>query len=125
MAEGIQRKPLFWVGSSRRDLREFPEEVKDTMGYALDVAQRGGKHSDAKPMVGFGGAGVLEVVDDFAGDTYRAVYTVRFRGAVFVLHAFQEKSKHGIRTPPRDVSLIKERLKRAEEEYANWNKTRG
>jgi len=119
------RKPLFWVGSSRKDVREFPEEVKDVMGHALDVAQLGGKHPDAKPLGGSGGAGVLEVVDDFAGDTYRAVYTVRFAGAVYVLHAFQKKSKRGIKTPQRELDLVKERLKRAEQEYANWSKSRG
>jgi len=118
------RKPLFWVGSSRKDLRAFPDEVKDVMGHALHVAQTGGKHSDAKPLVGFGGAGVLEVVEDFGGDTFRAVYTVRFAGAVYVLHAFQKKSKRGIKTPKKDVDLIKERLRRAEEEYASWRKSR-
>ena len=92
------------------------------MGHALDVAQLGGKHPDAKPLAGFGVAGVLEVVEDFAGDTYRGVYTVRFAGAVYVLHAFQKKSKRGIRTPQRDVDLIKERLKRAEQEHENWSK---
>jgi phage-related protein len=122
MNRSIQRKPLFWVGSSRKDLREFPGEVKDLMGYALDAAQLGGKHPDAKPLAGFGGAGVLEVVEDFAGDTYRAVYTVRFFGAVYVLHAFQKKSKRGIRTPQREMDLVKERLKRAEQEYASWTK---
>ncbi len=122
MGGGTQRKPLFWVGSSRKELREFPEEVKDVMGHALDVAQLGGKHPDAKPLVGFGG--VLEVVDDFAGDTYRAVYTVRFAEAVYVLHAFQKKSKRGIKTPQRELNLIRERLKRAEQEYASWTRSR-
>jgi phage-related protein len=119
-----ERKPLFWIGSSRRDLREFPEEVKDGMGHALHLAQLGGKHPSAKPLRGFGGAGVLEVVDDYAGDTYRAVYTVKFAGAVYVLHAFQKKSKHGIKTPSKELELIKERLRRAEEEYGNWSKSR-
>jgi len=124
MDGGTHRKPLFWVGASRKDLREFPEEVKDVMGYALDVAQLGGKHPDAKALVGFGARGVLEVVDDFAGDTYRAVYTVRFAGAVYVLHAFQKKSKRGIKTPQKELNLIRERLKRAEQEYASWSKSR-
>ena len=119
------RKPLFWVGSSRQDLREFPEEVKDAMGHALHMAQLGSRHADAKPLSGFGGAGVLEVVEDAAGDTYRAVYTVRFAGAVYVLHAFQKKSKRGIKTPQKELNLIRERLKRAELEYANWSKSRG
>ena len=121
----MHRKPLFWVGSSRKDLREFPEEVKDSIGYALDAAQWGGKHPDAKPLVGFGGAGVLEVVDDFAGDTYRAVYTVRFSDAVYVLHAFQKKSKRGSKTPQKELNLVKERLKRAEQEHASFNKAKG
>ena len=119
------RKPLFWVGSSRKDLREFPEDVKDAMGHALDVAQLGSKHADAKPLGGFGGAGVLEVVEDAAGDTYRAVYTVRFAGAVYVLHAFQKKSKRGVKTPAKELNLVRERLKRAELEYASWSKSRG
>jgi phage-related protein len=116
------RKPLFWVGSSLKDLREFPDEVKDMVGHALHVAQLGGKHPSAKALSGFGAAGVLEVIEDFAGNSYRAVYTVRFGGAVYVLHAFQKKSKRGIRTPQRDIDLIKERLKRAEQEHENWSK---
>ena len=93
------RKPLFWIGSTRRDLKEFPDDVQDMMGHALDIAQQGKKHQDAKPLSGFGGTGVLEIVEDSAGDTYRAVYTVRFEGAVYALHAFQKKSKKGIKTP--------------------------
>jgi phage-related protein len=107
-------KPLFWVGSSDRDLRTFPEDVKDVMGYALHLAQMGKKHIQAKPLLGFGGAGVLEVVDDHAGNAYRAVYTVRFSEAVYVLHAFRKKSKSGISTPKRDRDLVIERLRRAE-----------
>ncbi len=84
-------KSLFWVGSSRSDLREFPEEVRHAVGYALHVAQQGQKHPNAKPLKGFSGAGVLEVVEDFDGDTYRAVYTVRFASGIYVLHAFQKK----------------------------------
>ena len=116
-------KPLFWVGSSRRDLKEFPEPVKDVMGHALFLAQLGGKHQDARPLKGFGGAGVLEVVEDFAGDTYRAVYTVKFSDAMYVLHAFQKKSKQGIKTPKRELDLIKERLSRAEQDHASWSKS--
>jgi phage-related protein len=104
-------------------LREFPEPVRDVMGHALFMAQLGGKHEDARPLKGFGGAGVLEVVEDFAGDTYRAVYTVRFADAVYVLHAFQKKSKRGIKTPHRDLDLIKERLTRAEQDHASWSKS--
>jgi phage-related protein len=111
-----QRKPLEWVGSSLRDLKSFPEAVQDIMGYALDKAQKGSKHIDAKPLKGLG-AKVLEVVTDHRGDTYRAVYTVRFAEAVYVLHAFQKKSKKGIKTPKEEIELIKTRLRRAEEHY--------
>ena len=86
-------KPIEWIASSLDDLRDFPEDVQQSMGYALYQAQCGGKHPDAKPLKGFKGAGVLEVIEDFDGDTYRAVYTVKFDGAVYVLHAFQKKSK--------------------------------
>lgn len=90
------------------------------MGHALDIAQRGGKHPDAKPLRGFGGAGVLEIVDDYDGDTYRAVYTVRFVGVVYGLHAFEKKSKTGISTPQREMDLVRRRLKLAEEDYTKW-----
>jgi phage-related protein len=108
-------KKVIWVGSSRRELRSFPEPVQDHIGYALYVAQRGGKHRDAKTLSGFGGAGVVEVVSDYRGDTFRAVYTVRFAGSSFVLHAFQKKSKTGRETPQRDMDLIRQRLREAEE----------
>ena len=113
-------KPVRWVGSSRDDLRGFPEEVRNRVGGALWEAQLGRKASYAKPLKGFGGAGVLEVVDDFDGDTYRAVYTVRFVGVVYVLHAFQKKSKRGITTPRQEIALIKQRLQRAREDYEQW-----
>jgi phage-related protein len=113
-------KAVVWIGSARTDLCAFPEEVKDSMGFALYVAQQGGKHRDAKPLRGFGGTGILEIVADFDGDTYRAVYTVRFAGRVYVLHAFQKKSKTGIKTPKAEIDLIKSRLKRAGEEHAAW-----
>ena len=90
------------------------------MGFALYQAQLGGKHADAKPLRGFGGAGVLEIVEDHSGDTYRAVYTVRLGGRVYALHAFQKKSKTGIATPKAEIDLIKSRLKRAEEEHTAW-----
>ena len=99
MADNLPLKKVIWVGSSRRDLRSFPDPVQDHIGYALYVAQRGGKHSDARTLRGFGGAGVLEVVSDNRGDTFRAVYTVRFARQLFVLHAFQKKSKTGRATP--------------------------
>lgn len=111
------RKPIEWIGSCLKDLREFPEDVKDSIGVALDVAQQGDKHDAAKPLQGFGGAGVLEVIDDFDGDTYRAVYTVKFKGVVYALHAFQKKSKKGISTPKDEIDLVKRRLKAAEEHY--------
>src|SRR5271165_5623487 len=107
-------KPVIWIGSSRKDLREFPEPVQDHMGYALYVAQRGGKHRDAKTLSGFGGAGVVEVVKDYRGDTFRAVNTLRYAGTAYVLHAFQKKSKTGRETPRRDIELIKQRLREAE-----------
>jgi phage-related protein len=115
MAAELFLKPVIWVGSSRKDLRAFPEPVQDHLGYALYVAQRGGKHRDAKTLSGFGGAGVVEVVNDFRGDTFRAVYTVRYAGAVYVLHAFQKKSKTGRETPRRDIALVKQRLREAEQ----------
>jgi len=109
-------KPLFWIGSTKRDLLRFPEAVKDEIGVALSVAQFGGKHPKAKPWKGEG-PGVLEVVEDYRGDTYRAVYTVRFGGVVYVLHAFQKKSPKGIKTAQADVELVRPRLKVAQEDY--------
>ena len=114
MSERPFLKPLIWVGSSRTDLREFPEPVQDSMGYALYVAQRGGKHRDTKTLSGFSGAGVVEAISDLRGDTFRVVYTVQFQGAVYVLHAFQKKSKTGRQTPRRDIELIRRRLLEAE-----------
>ena len=110
-------KALGFVGSSRDDLRSFPQDVRLAIGFALFIAQKGGKHGSVKPLKGFSGAGVLEVVEDFVGDTFRAVYTVRFRDAVYVLHAFQKKSKSGIKTPKRELELIQERLKQAEQHF--------
>lgn len=108
-------KPVIWVGSSRKDLRQFPDAVQDHMGYALYVAQCGDKHRDTKVLTGFGGAGIVEIVKDFRGDTFRAVYTLRYAEAVYVLHAFQKKSKTGRETPRRDMELIKQRLREAEQ----------
>ena len=115
-------KPVRWVGSSRNDLRGFPEAARNRVGGAVWEAQLGRKAPYAKPLKGFGGAGVLEVVDDFDGDTYRAVYTVRFAGAVYVLHAFQKKSRRGIATPRQEIRLIEERLQRAREDYEQWQR---
>lgn len=110
-------KPVSWIGSSYKDFRSFPDPVQDTMGYALYRAQIGAKHESAKPLKGFGGAGVLEIVADHVGDTFRAVYTVKFATAVYVLHAFQKKSKAGIKTPTEELELIRRRLKVAEADY--------
>ncbi|AFZ16141.1 type II toxin-antitoxin system RelE/ParE family toxin [Allocoleopsis franciscana] len=116
-------KPVEWVGSSLEDLKDFPEEVQQVVGYALYLAQCGEKHPSAKPLKGFKGARVLEVVEDFDGDTYRTVYTVKLAGVIYVLHAFQKKSKQGIATPKQDIDLIETRLKRAQEHYAeNYHK---
>ena len=111
-------RPLIWVGTTLKDLKDFPDEVKRVMGYAIHLAQTGEKHPDAKPMKGFGGAGVLEVVDDFDGDTYRAVYTVKFAGVVYALHAFQKKARKGIKTSASDIEKVKQRLKLAERIHA-------
>ncbi len=108
-------KPLVWVATSREDLKEFPEEVQRVMGYALYLAQIGRKHPDATPLKGFGGAAVLEVVEDFAGNAYRAVYTMKMADVVYVLHAFQKKSKRGIKTSRADIERVKDRLKLAAE----------
>lgn len=122
MDGAIEIKPLFWMGSSLANLRAFPGSVKGEFGFALYQAQKGSKHVRTKPMRGFGGASVLEIVEDDDGNTYRAVYTVRFKGAIYVLHAFQKKSKHGIKTPVSDIDLIKSRLKQAEAHYEQWKK---
>jgi phage-related protein len=110
-------KPVSWIGSSYKDFRSFPDPVQDAMGFALYQAQIGGKHISAKALKGFGGAGVLEIVTDHMGDTFRAVYTVKFATAIYVLHAFQKKSKSGIKTPTEDVELIQRRLKAAAADY--------
>ncbi len=112
-------KPVEWVGSSYKDFRAFPDLVQDTMGFALYMAQIGRIHSNSKPLKGFGGAGVVEIVDDHQGDTYRAVYTVKFENTVYVLHAFQKKSKKGIKTPQEEIELVKRRLKAAEVDHKN------
>jgi phage-related protein len=125
MSDAKGRKPLFWIGSSLEDLRRFPEEVRRIMGFALHFAQAGGRHIDARPLKGFAGAGVLKIVEEHAGAAYRGVYTVRFAGAVYVLHAFQKKSKRGIKTPTKEIELIRERLKRAEEHHDHWRKEAG
>lgn len=119
---GKVSKPLFWIESSKEDLCDFPDEVIDHVGFVLRFAQWGDKHPDSKVLRGFGGAGTLEVVSDFQRSTYRTVYTVRFKGAVYVLHAFQKKSKRGIETPKEELELVRDRMKRAEAHYAEWSK---
>ena len=118
-------KPVRWVGTSKQDLSAFPDDVKRRVGRALWDAQVGLKAPFAKPLRGFGGAGVLEVVDDFDGNTFRAVYTVRFAGVVYVLHAFQKKSTQGVSTPKSVVDLIAKRLARAQEDYQSWRSGHG
>jgi phage-related protein len=107
-------RSVIWLGDSLRELKDFLAAVRDEMGYAIYLAQCGQKHVSAKPLTGLG-SGVMEVVSDHRGDTFRSVYTVRFSDRVFVLHAFQKKSKSGIATPKPDIDLIKQRLKRAVE----------
>ncbi len=110
-------RKVHFVGTSRKDLRGLPKGARAVFGFAILLAEQGMKHPDAKPLTGFGGAGVLEIVEDLDGDAYRAVYTVKFGGSVYVLHAFKKKSKVGSKTPPRDMELIVKRLKEAEEHY--------
>ncbi len=118
--ERKKAKPLVWVGSSLRDLRRFPKAVRVVFGQALFDAQQGAKHPDAKPLRGFHGAGVLEIVDSDQGNAFRAVYTVTFADFVYVLHAFQKKSKTGAKTPVEEMARIRSRLKVAEAHYARW-----
>jgi phage-related protein len=109
-------KPLYWIGTSIKEISEFPAGVRRTIGFALSAAQFGGKHPSAKPWKGEG-PGILEVVKDYDGDTYRAIYTVHFADAVYVLHAFQKKSPHGVATRQSDIALVKARLKIAQRDY--------
>jgi phage-related protein len=106
--------PLEFIGSSKDDLSAFPLKVKQDIGFALRVAQKGDKHPAARPLKGFGGAGVLEIIADFDGSTFRAVYTVRLKGMIYVLHAFQKKSRKGIATPKSEMDKVRARLKQAQ-----------
>jgi len=115
-------KELEWIGSSRKDMMALPMSVQRAFGYALYLAQLCDKPPEARPLKDFGGAGVLELVEDYKGDTYRTVYTVRFATKIYVLHVFQKKAKHGIATPKQDMDLIRNRLKRAESLYIGRNK---
>jgi phage-related protein len=117
-------KPLKWIGSSKDDLLQFPDEVRKAMGHALHLAQINLKPPNAKPLRGFGGASVLEVVEDHDGSTYRAAYTVKFQGTVYVLHVFQKKSKKGIATPKHEIDLIKVRLRTASDDYEKQQRSR-
>ena len=110
----LSERPIIWIGSSRRDLRGFPGEVRRDIGQSLYAAQQGETDPSAKPLKGFGGGSVVEVISEHRGDTWRAVYTVRFAEAIYVLHAFQKKSKKGIATPNKDMDLIRKRLAEAE-----------
>jgi phage-related protein len=112
-----QIRPLLWVASSKRDYAEFPARVQDNLGFELFLVQTGQHPPSAKPLRGLGG-GTIELVGDFDGDTYRAVYTVRFSQALYVLHAFKKKSKRGIKTPKGDIDLVKQRLRDAELDHA-------
>src|ERR1700677_5014795 len=107
-------RSLGWIGSAKKDLMAMPDEVQQTFGFALYHAQIGLLHPDTKPLKGFGSAGIVEIVEDWRGNAYRAVYTVRFAQVIYVLHCFQKKSKQGIETPKADMNLIRGRLKEAE-----------
>jgi phage-related protein len=118
LRKGETLKPVVWIRSSKDDLKTFPRIAQSHLGFALKLAQAGRKHPDAKPMKGFSGASVIEIVEDFDEDAYRAVYTVKFAEAIYLLHAFQKKSKSGSATPKHELDLIEERLKRAKELHA-------
>jgi phage-related protein len=110
-------KPLLWMGACRETLQEFPAQVRSDIGHALYAAQQGDTDPSAKPLKGFGGTTVMEIIDRHDTNTYRAVYTVKFAGAVYVLHVFQKKSKRGIATPQKDIDLIRQRYAAAEQHY--------
>jgi len=113
----MREKQIIWIGSSKKDLMALSEDVIDVIGYALHYAQAGNKHDDAKVLKGFHGATVIEIIADDKAGTYRAVYTVKYKEVVFVLHVFQKKSKSGIATPKKEMELVEARLKQAEEIY--------
>lgn len=113
----VQIRPVFWMGSSRIDLKSFPQPVQSDVGYALFAAQRGEEYRSVKALRGFGGRSVLEIVAPHAGDTYRAVYTVKFKDAIYVLHAFQKKAIKGIATPKREIDIVRRRLVDAERHH--------
>lgn len=125
MPGDVPIRPLFWMGSSRADLKSFPEPVQSNVGYALFAAQRGEEYRSVKRLQGFGGRGVLEIVVPYDGDAYRAVYTVRFKNSIYVLHAFQKKSTRGIATPKREIDLVRQRLADAERHHQERLKAHG
>lgn len=108
------------MGSSKKDFMDFPHDIRKDMGHALYIAQKGEKHRDAKPLKGFGGGSVLEIVQSDRQGTYRTVYTIQMEKAVIVLHAFQKKSKSGIKTPKQEIDLVEQRLKSARQKYKEW-----
>ncbi len=125
MSETPTERPLLWVASSKRDFMEMPDDVIDDFGFGLHQAQKGKMPDIGKVLKGFGGAGVVELIDNSKEGTFRAVYTVRFEEVIVILHAFQKKSKKGIETPKQDIELVRSRLKIAEEMYKEWKNKRG
>lgn len=119
---GDELRRLDWIASSRKDMRELPEDVQDSLGFQLYLAQLGQMPPRAKPMRGFHGAGVVEIIDNSDGDTYRAIYTVRVEESIYVLHCFQKKSKRGISTPRQEIDFIRSRLALAEQAHTEWKK---
>ncbi len=115
-------RPVRWMGATQETLRSFPKSARSRIGRSLYAAQTGGKLIYAKPLKGFGGASVLEIVGEFDGIAYRAAYTIRFETAVYILHVFEKKSKKGISTPKRDIEIIWQRLQQALREYEQWKK---
>lgn len=115
-------KPVEWVGSSRKDIQDLPSRFRKKFGLALLAAQAGDRSPKAKPLSGFGGASVIEVVENYDTDTYRAIYTVRFQEAIYVLHVFQKQSRQSIQTPQKEIELVRSRLKQAEAMHADWIK---
>jgi phage-related protein len=125
MVETPTIKPVSWIGGSKEDLSALHEDVRDAVGQALFEAQKGGRYSSTKPLSGYGDAGVLEIVVDHDGDTYRAVYTVRWPERLYVLHVFKKKSKSGRKTPKADINLIDARLKRVREQREAAQRKKG
>ncbi|MGH7899168.1 MAG: type II toxin-antitoxin system RelE/ParE family toxin [Candidatus Binatia bacterium] len=115
MDEQPTPKPVIWIASTKHDLKSLPDEIEYRFGYALWIAQTGRTHPHAKALKGFGDASIIEIIEDWQGNAYRAVYTVRFEDAVYVLHVFQKKSRRGAETPKADIDLIKKRLRDAKE----------